>query len=179
MTENSIQLNQTAKKPSTWKMVKPHLFIVVLLAVVLLLFLFANFFAKDAIPLLIFSLLLMLPIIIIYKDNLPDFIPLALQNLLVDKEDELRKPSVKERQGFPTVTIKTKQIYITVAMSFLTIILILLLFQIKPDLDKNVNNYTVRKNKTFLKIMSAVFVAAFLGTLNLNLIELNETVVAT
>jgi len=175
MTENSIQLNQTAKKPSTWKMVKPHLFIVVLLVVVLLLFLFVNFFAKDAIPLLIFSFIFMLPIIIIYKDNLPDFLPQALQNLLVDKEDELRKPSVKERTGFPKVTIKTKQIYITVAMGFLSIILILLIVQIKPDLDKTTTNLTVIENKTFLKIMSGVFVAAFLGTLNLNLIELNDT----
>ena len=169
-----ILLSEVKREESTWKLVKPHIFTIILLAVSLLVVLFANFYGGQAVPIVIFSILLLIPILIIFKDSLPDSIPAPIRKLLVEEANR-PKPSEEERKNFPKTTIKKKQIFMTVAMTMTTILIAAIVMKTFPDLKDTITYQQVIKRKTGLKIASAVVLTCFLGVLVINFQELIDS----
>lgn len=166
-----ILLSEVKREESTWKLVKPHIFTIILLGISLLVVLFANFYAGQAVPIVIFTILLLIPILIIFKDSLPDSIPAPIRKLLVE-ESNRPKPSEEERKNFPKTTVKKKQIFMTVAMTMTTILIAAIVMKTLPDLKDTITYQQVIKRKTGLKIASSVVLTCFLGVLVINFQEL-------
>ena len=169
-----ILLSEDKREESTWKLVKPHIFTIILLAISLLVVLFANFYSGQAVPIVIFTILLLIPILIIFKDSLPDSIPAPIRKLLVE-ESNRPKPSEEERKNFPKTTIKKKQIFMTVAMTMTTILIAAIVMKTFPDLKDTITYQQIIKRKTGLKIASAVVLTCFLGVLVINFQELMDS----
>lgn len=169
-----ILLSEVKREESTWKLVKPHIFTIILLAISLLVVLFANFYGGQAVPIVIFSILLLIPILIIFKDSLPDSIPAPIRKLLVE-ESNRPKPTEEERKNFPKTTIKKKQIFMTIAMTMTTILIAAIVMKTLPDLKDTITYQQVIKRKTGLKIGSAVVLTCFLGVLVINFQELIDS----
>jgi hypothetical protein len=166
-----ILLSEVKRQESTWKLVKPHIFMILLLAVSLLVVLFANFYSSQALPITIFSIMLLIPVLIVFKDSLPDSIPAPIRKLLVE-ESNRPKPSEEERKNFPKTTVKKKQMFFTAAMSMTTILIVAIMTKIYPDLNNTITYQQIIKRKTGLKILSAVVLTCFLGVLVINFQEL-------
>ena len=56
-------------------MVKYHIFILLLIAILGLVLFFAGKFTQESIPIILFFALLSIPLLIGFKDSLPDYIP--------------------------------------------------------------------------------------------------------
>ena len=105
-----------------------------------------------------------------FKDSLPDYIPSFLRNFIVT-ESEL-KPS--EAVAIPQVTTKTKEIYMTVAMAVISILLIILIIEIRPNLNNNVTGQELFERNISTKIISGVLLASFLGVLTINFDKMHK-----
>ena len=85
MTEQEpILLSEKVREKSTWTMVKPHIFTVLLILLASLIIVGVKFATPDATPLVIFVLILLVPVLIIFKNSLPDSIPYPIRKLLVE-----------------------------------------------------------------------------------------------
>lgn len=177
MSSEPILLEEVKSKQNTWKLVKPHVFTIILVLLSVAVILFANFFSSDALPIVIFSLILLVPVLVIFKNNLPDVVPYPIRKLL-NAELDKPKPSKEERKGFPKVTVYKKQQYLTIGMTFVSILLFVLIMKIRPELSISNTSVDVTKNKTFLKIMAALFLTCFLGVLLVNFQEYSKIPVA-
>ena len=155
-----ILLTEKLSEKSTWKMVKPTVFTVLLILLAALVIGVTNFFSRDATPIIIFILILLVPILIIFKNSLPDSIPYPIRKLLVEDTDR-PMPSDDERKEFPKTTIKKRQTFLLVAMCFTTILIAALIAKIYPDVKTTVMFQETVKNKTALKIGAALFLICF------------------
>jgi len=151
-------------------MIKYHVFILVLIGILALILFLASKFSEDSIPIIIFFGLLLIPLLIGFKDSLPDYIPAFIRNFLVT--DAENKPTVVVDS--PKVTTKTKQIYMTIAMAVVSIFLLILIFEIKPNLNNNVTGQELIEKNISIKIISGVLLASFLGVLTINFDEMHK-----
>jgi Ca2+/Na+ antiporter len=175
MTEQEpILLSEKVREKSTWTMVKPHIFTVLLILLASLIIVGVKFATPDATPLVIFVLILLVPVLIIFKNSLPDSIPYPIRKLLVE-DLEKPKPTEEERKEFPKTTLKKRQTFMLVAMCFTTVLIVIMLAKIYPEVQPTINYYTVIKNKTGLKIGAVLFLICLQGTLVINFQELIDT----
>ena len=175
MTEQEpILLSEKVREKGTWTMVKPHIFTVLLLLLSALIVAGVRFVTPDATPIIIFILILLVPILIIFKNSLPDSIPYPIRKLLVEDLDRPR-PSEEDRKEFPKTTIKKRQTFLLVAMCFTTVLIAILLVKIYPDVQTTSNFFMTIKNKTTLKIGAALLLICFQGALVINFQELIDT----
>ena len=68
----------------------------------------------------------------------------------------------------PIVPTKTKQIYLIIAMSIVSILLIILIAEIRPYFESNIKASELLENKILIKIISGVLLTSFLGVLLVN-----------
>ena len=162
--KNGVPMQSYNREQSTFKMVKYHIFILLVLGIVALVLFLASRFSEDSIPIIIFFALLLIPLLIGFRDMLPDYIPAYFRDLLITTEENKPKKPV----DLSTVTLKTKQIYMTIAMSVVSLLLIILLFEIKPNLNNSVTGQELIEKNIALKIVSGVILASFLGVLTMN-----------
>lgn len=174
MTDSEpILLSEKISEKNTWTMVKPHLFTILLLLLSIVVVVITNVLSKDATPIIIFVLILLVPILIIFKNSLPDSIPYPIRKLLVE-DTETPKPTAEEKSDFPKTTIKTRQTYLLVVMCFTTLLICLILAKIYPDVKTTVKFHETIKNKTSLKIGAGLFLICFQGALVINFQELMD-----
>ena len=162
--KNGVPMQSYNREKSTFKMVKYHIFILLVLGIVALVLFLASRFSEDSIPIIIFFALLLIPLLIGFRDMLPDYIPSYFRNLLITTEENKPTKSVESS----TVTVKTKQIYMTIAMSVVSLLLIILLFEIKPNLNNSITGQELIEKNIALKIVGGVILASFLGVLTMN-----------
>lgn len=162
--KEGVPMKSYNREKSTFKMVKYHIFILLLIAILALALFFAGKFTQESIPIIIFFALLSIPLLIGFKDSLPDYIPKPIRNFLIT--DEEKKPVVS--MDVPVVPTKTKQIYLIVAMTIVSILLLILISEIRPYLESNIKASELLENKIFVKIISGVVLASFLGVLVIN-----------
>ena len=175
MTEQEpILLSEKISEESTWTMVKPHIFTVLLILLASLIVVGVKFVSPDATPIIIFILVLLVPILIIFKNSLPDSIPYPIRRLLVE-DLEKPKPTEEERNEFPKTTVKKRQQFLLGAMCFTTVLIVLILAKIYPDVQTTSNYFMTIKNKTTLKIGAALFLICLQGALVINFQELIDT----
>ena len=167
---NGVPMQTYNREQSTFKMIKYHVFILVLIGILALVLFLASRFSEESIPIIIFFALLLIPLMIGFKDSLPDYIPSFLRNFIVT-ESELR-PS--EAVAIPQVTTKTKEIYMTVAMAVISILLIILIIEIRPNLNNNVTGQELFERNISTKIISGVLLASFLGVLTINFDKMHK-----
>ena len=159
-----VPMKSYNREKSTFKMVKYHIFILLLIAILGLVLFFANRFTQESIPIILFFALLSIPLLIGFKDSLPDYIPKPIRNFLIT--DEEKKPVVSV--DVPIVPTKTKQIYLIIAMSIVSILLIILIAEIRPYFESNIKASELLENKILIKIISGVLLTSFLGVLLVN-----------
>lgn len=161
---DGIPMQSFNRQQSTFKMIKYHVFILLLIGILALVLFLASRFSEDSIPIIIFFALLLIPLMIGFKDLLPDYIPSFIRNFIVT-ESEKRPESTIE---VPQVTTKTKQIYMTVAMAVISLLLIILIVEIRPNLNNNITGEELLEKNISTKIISGVLLASFLGVLTIN-----------
>ena len=171
--KEGVPMKSYNREQSTFKMVKYHVFILLLIAIFGLALFFAGKFSQESIPILIFFALLSIPLLIGFKDSLPDYIPKPIRNFLVT--DEEQKPVVS--MDVPVVPTKTKQIYMIVAMTIVTILLLILIMEIRPYLESNIKASELLDNNIFVKLISGVIMASFLGVLIINFDKMHQLAV--
>lgn len=168
-----ILLSEKVSEENTWTMVKPHIFTVLLILLSAMVIGITNFISRDATPIIIFILILLVPVLIVFKNSLPDSIPYPIRRLLV--EDTNRpKPSDDERKEFPKTTIKKRQTFVLATMCFTTLFIAALIYKIYPDVKNDVKFQETITNKTALKIGGALFLICFQGALVINFQELMD-----
>ena len=168
-----ILLSEKISEKNTWTMVKPSVFTVLLLLLAALVIGATNFFSGDATPIIIFILILLVPVLIVFKNSLPNSIPYPIRKLLVEDTDR-PMPSDDERKEFPKTTIKKRQTFLLVAMCFTTLLIGALIVKIYPDVKTTVKFQETITNKTALKIGAALFLICFQGALVINFQELMD-----
>lgn len=151
-------------------MVKYHVFILVLIGILALVLFLASRFSEDSIPIIIFFALLLIPLMIGFKDSLPDYIPSFIRNFIVT-DVENRPVALVD---VPQVTKKTQQIYMTVAMAVISLLLIILIIEIRPNLNNNVTGQELLEKNISIKIISGVLLASFLGVLTINFDKMHK-----
>ena len=171
--KEGVPMKSYNREKSTFKMVKYHIFILLLIAILALVLFFAGKFTQESIPIIIFFALLSIPLLIGFKDSLPDYIPKPIRNFLIT--DEEKKPVVS--MDVPIVPTKTKQIYLIVAMTIVSILLLILISEIRPYLESNIKASELLENKIFVKIISGVVLASFLGVLVINFDKMHKLAV--
>jgi hypothetical protein len=171
--KEGVPMKSYNREKSTFKMVKYHVFVLLLLAILGLVLFLAGKFSTDSIPIILFFALLSIPLLIGFKDSLPDYIPKPVRNFLVTDEDKKSVVSIDK----PFVTTKTKQIYLTAAMAVLSILLIMLIIEIYPFFESNVKASVLLEKRMFLKIISGVFLASFIGVLLINFDKMHNLAV--
>lgn len=170
--KEGVPMKSYNKEKSTFKMLKYHVFILILLSIIVLVLFLASKFSQESIPIIIFFALLSIPLVIGFKDSLPDYIPKPIRNFLVTDAENKPVASV----DVPIIPTKTKQIYMIVAMSFITILLLLLIYEIKPFLDYNVKAEEILEENILIKMLIGVVVASFLGVLIINFDKMHKEV---
>ena len=83
-----VPMKSYNREKSTFKMVKYHIFILLLIAILGLVLFFANRFTQESIPIILFFALLSIPLLIGFKDSLPDYIPKPIRNFLITDEEK-------------------------------------------------------------------------------------------
>lgn len=171
--DNGITLERYNREKGTFKMVKYHVFVILVLGIIGLFIFFVGKFGKDALPFIIFIIFISLPILVTFKDNLPDYIPRPIRNFLTE---DIEKPkAAREVLNVNFTSTRTKQIYYIVGMSVLAFAVVLLLVDVSPDLQKNTSAEVLIKNGTLIKIISGVFLTVILGVLLMKFNELSNT----
>ena len=170
--KEGVPMKSYNKEKSTFKMLKYHVFILILLSIIVLVLFLASKFSQESIPIIVFFALLSIPLVIGFKDSLPDYIPKPIRNFLVTDVENKPVASV----DVPIIPTKTKQIYMIVAMSFITILLLLLIYEIKPFLDYNVKAEEILEENILIKMLIGVVVASFLGVLIINFDKMHKEV---
>lgn len=162
--KEGVPMKSYSREKNTFKMVKYHIFILLMIAIFALVLFFAGKFTQESIPIIIFFGLLSIPLLIGFKDSLPDYIPKPIRNFLVTDEEE--QPVVS--MDVPVVPTKTKQIYMIAAMTIVSILLLILISEIRPYLESNIKAAELLEKKIFIKLLSALVMASFLGVLVIN-----------
>ena len=170
--DDGITLERHNREKSSFKMVKYHVFVILILGILGLFLFFVGKFGNDALPFVIFIIFISVPILVTFKDNLPDYIPKPIRNFLTE---DIEKPKgAREVLNVNFQSTKTKQIYYIVGMTVLAFAVILLLVDISPDLKKTTLPEVLIKNGTLTKIISGLFLTIILGVLLMKFNELSS-----
>lgn len=172
MDSKEVSLKEYENETPKFRMIKYHVFIVIVFLIVLLFLLLAGKFGGDSIPFILFTLIMSLPILIIYRNQIPDYIPKSLSNLLID-EEKPKTEKIEYESILDTKTTKSKQILYLVGLIILTISLIVIISGLNEDLK--INDMEIIKNKKIgTKILIGLVIAITNGIMLIKFGELSN-----
>ena len=166
---NDITLEEYKRGKDKYKMVKYHILVLLLLIIGIGFMIFAGKFGSNALPFVIFTIFLSIPLLVVFRDKIPDFLPLPIRKFLVE-DIEAPQPKMNIKRKF--ITTKTKQKYLAVIMFILIIPIIGLIRSAFSDLQDNMSPEISRNNGTLFKILAGIVVSSILGILVLNFGEM-------
>lgn len=146
-------------------MIKYHVFIIMLIIIIVGFLVIVGKFGSNGVAFFIFIIFLLIPVIVMYRNSLPDYIPGPLRALISDNI----VPSKAEKKKNLQVSKITKQIFIVVSIVLLIIGCVILLSNISPDLQMGVEKEISLENDTLTKIMATLTCAIIAGILVLKL----------
>lgn len=164
-TTTNIKLKSTNANTGKITMIKYHVFIILLILLVLGFLIIVGKFGSNGLAFFIFIIFLLIPVIVMYRNDLPDYIPGPLRALISDTVVKSKSQKKKALQ----VSKVTKQIFIVVSIVLLIIGCIILLSNISPDLKMDMEKDVSLENDTFTKIMATLACAIIAGILVLKL----------
>lgn len=172
MDSKEVSLKEYESEEPKFKMIKYHVFIVIVFLIVLLFLLLAGKFGGDSIPFILFTLIMSLPILIIYRNQIPDYIPKPFSDLLIE-EEKPKTEKIEYESVLDTKTTKSKQILYLLGIIVLSISLILLIIGLNNDLK--INDMEIIKNKKIgTKILTGLVIAIMNGIMLIKFGELSN-----
>jgi hypothetical protein len=170
--ENGIRLDEYRKTKGEVKMIKYNVFIVIILGLLLMLLLLAGRFGPDTIPFIIFVIFAGLPILITFRNSIPNYIPQPIRDFIVidDPDDKINPSSILDK----TRSTKARQILFVIGISIITIGVLILIRDVLSNLDINSSNVSLTKNGTLKKIIMGVLLTIINGVLLMKFNELSN-----
>jgi hypothetical protein len=162
MDPNVIKLNEVVDNKGEIKMIKHNVFLVVFFILIIGFLFIIGKFGQDGLAFFIFIIFLMVPVIVMYRNKLPRYIPYPLRSLF--KDDDLAEPKdniIKNKN----VSKLSKQIFIIIAITLLLIGSIILILSMNGDLRVDIPADISIKNGTLSKIFSALICLIIAGIL--------------
>lgn len=166
MDPKVITLNEVVVNKGEIKMIRYNVFLVVFFILILGVLFIIGKFGQDGLAFFIFLIFLLIPVIVMYRNKLPRFIPYPLRNLFEDNNLEEPKDKVINNKKISKLS---KQIFIIVAIVLLLLGSIILIINMKGDLRVNVPAEISIKNGTLSKIFSALICLIIAGILIIKL----------
>ena len=145
--------------------------------IIIIIGLFAFFvtkFTNEAFPILVFIILMFIPVLVVFKDDLPKYVPPFLRKFIISDDPPKPKRIVRNVPTKKTTT-KKMQNYFIIAMSIITIIIGALIYLIKTSLRPEITAAESINQKALLKIIAALFLTCILGVLALKFDKYNST----
>jgi len=159
-----ITLSEVPQKKGQIKMMKYHVFIIIVALVVIGFIVIVGKFGSNGLAFFIFITFLLIPVIVMYGNKLPNYIPGPLGSLI--SGNEVEKPNKKSKK---IVSKMGKQIFMIVSIILLITGCIILMSNINNDLKHNVPKEISLENETFTRIMMSLLCAIIAGVLLLKL----------
>ena len=172
MNNNEIPLKEYENDTPKFIMIKYHVFIVFVLGILLLFLLLAGKFGGDSIPFILFTMIMSLPIIIIYRNTIPEYIPKQLSNLLLE-EPKPKTEKVEYESILNTKTTKSKQVLYIIGMIIITIFLVGIISGLNKELTNNTKEYLENK-KIGTKILTGLLLAIINGIMLIKFGEISN-----
>ena len=161
------------------KMIKWHILLGGSLLLLLTFLFVVGKYGSDSLAFVFFTIFLMIPIIVYFRNDIPDYIPGPIRDFL---EDDYKPPPRKcssitdpaQCKGMckmvndrcvpkSKISRKTKQIFMILGSSFMLIAGGVLLISARPDLMINVDKEISLENQTVYKIFAALICAVISG----------------
>lgn len=161
---SNITLAKVPQKKGKVKMIKYHVFLLILALVVIGFIIIVGKFGSNGLAFFIFTIFLLIPFIVMYGNKLPNYIPGPLGSIFA--ENEVEKPKKKSKK---VVTTMGKQIFMIVSIVLLITACVILMSNINNDLKHNVPKEVSLENETFTRIMMSLLCAVIAGVLLLKL----------
>jgi hypothetical protein len=173
------------------KMIKWHILLGITLVLLICLLFVVGKFGSDSLAFVFFIVFLSIPIIVYFRNEIPDYIPGPIRDFL---EDDY-KPSPRKCNDITDpvkckgvckmsdgkciskskISRKTKQIFMITGSAFMILAAVMLLINLKSDLNPGVDKAVSVENQTFYKIIMAMICGVISGLfiLNIDTIGLN------
>ena len=168
-----ITLEQYNSEREKTPMVKGAILAIVLIAVLFLFIFIVGWFSSQAFPILIFLILMSLPVIVIFRTDLPNYMPGFIRKFLVT-DGTTKKPKKKKQPQKKITTTKQIQTYYIVAMSMVSAIILVLLYLVRSSLRPSATALESTNERALLKILGALFLTCILGVLVLKFEKYNN-----
>ena len=160
-------------------MVKWHILLGITFVLLLCVLFVVGKFGSDSLAFVFFTIFLLIPIIVYFRNEIPDYIPGPIRDFL---EDDY-KPSprrcnqitnldeckgvckVNNGKCIPKSKIsrKTKQVFMIIGSFFMILAGGMLIINIKPDLRAHLDKEVSIENQTFYKIIAAMICGVISG----------------
>ena len=167
------------------KMIKWHILLGITLVLLICLLFVVGKYGSDSLAFVFFIVFLSIPIIVYFRNEIPDYIPGPIRDFLEDdykpsrtrcnqiKNMEECKGVCKESNGkcIPKskVSRKTKQIFMIIGSSIMLFVGAFLLVNLKSDLAPQIDKEVSIENQTFYKIILAMICGVISGLFILNI----------
>lgn len=165
------QSDSTQKSP----MIKGAILSIILIAVLFLVIFIVGWFSKEAFPILIFVTLMAIPLLVIFRNDIPTYMPSFMRRFVVDTNPRTttakKKPKVIHDKGTSTKQI---QIYYIVGMTIITIMICVLLYLVRKSLRPEATAQETINERALLKLLGSLFLTCFLGVLVLKFEKYNN-----
>tara|TARA_Y100000590_G_scaffold470361_2_gene664170 strand:- start:409 stop:930 length:522 start_codon:yes stop_codon:yes gene_type:complete len=170
-----ITLKQYNSEKESAPMVKGGILAIVLIAVLFLFIFIVGWFSSQTFPILVFLVLISLPIIVIFRKDLPNYMPGFIRRFVVDDETTKTTQAKKKKAKRKKITT-TKQIqtYYIVAMSILSAMILVTLYLVRSSLRPSATALESKNERALLKIFAALFLTCILGVLVLKFEKYNN-----
>jgi hypothetical protein len=170
-----ITLEQYNSEKEKTPMVKGAVLAIVLIAVLFLFIFIVGWFSSQAFPILIFLILMSLPVIVIFRTDLPNYMPGFIRKFIVtDDTTKTTQPKKKKQPHKKITTTKQIQTYYIVAMSMVSAIILVLLYLVRSSLRPSATALESTNERALLKILGALFLTCILGVLVLKFEKYNN-----
>jgi hypothetical protein len=166
MDPKTITLNEVVVNKGEIKMIRYNVFMILLFVLILGILFIIGKFGQDGLAFFIFIIFLMVPLIVMYRNKLPRFIPYPLRNLFED--DDLEKPKDNIINNKKTTKL-SKQIFLIVGIVLLLLGTFVLIINMKGDLLTTTPAEISIKNGTLSKIFAALLCLIIAGILTIKL----------
>lgn len=166
MDPKTITLNEVVVNKGEIKMIRYNVFMILLFILILGILFIIGKFGQDGLAFFIFIIFLMVPLIVMYRNKLPRFIPYPLRNLFED--DDLEKPKDNIINNKKTTKL-SKQIFLIVGIVLLLLGTFVLIINMKGDLLTTTPAEISIKNGTLSKIFAALLCLIIAGILTIKL----------
>lgn len=162
-----IELTNRLTNRGTIKMIRYHVLIIIIILLIVGFLFMVGKFGSDGLAFFIFIIFLSVPVLVMYRNQLPEYIPAPLRDFVRDKDHETG--GVRRNV---TVSKIIKQMFCIVCIILLLIGCVILILNIRPDLAMDVKHEVSIENDTFTKIITGVMCTTIAGILIIKLSEI-------